>query len=413
MEFPEPEEFGLGLTRKGRNGSGTGKGFAKLMVVAMRDAIELGLQDLTHFEELGLLVEKIGRDRISDITCNILKPQFIQYTQDVCRDLAVSTEQFPVKHASFDSHRMRWCTERLSLPKNPFTNGPILLIPSRFLRELPALDSTDWWNFVEPDLRMDLNLSLNQHINKSEVIRRARSNTDLVRQWSSTSEERPADPYPVDRDPVGLHNWQARTREFANEHPIDISTIATKDDLLRFVEKIITEFKHQIEEEGLWSLLYNDDTGHPKRETSIQLLFKGVVQSYCRAHGIGLDREVELGRGPVDFIVSKDSRVRVLLEIKKMSNGKFWNGLENQLVSYMESAQCSSGWFLAVRFGDTKNQRERTAKLPARTSHAAHQTGFVIRSTWVDARRKDSASNLTEKTEGVQPVNFDPEFEDE
>ncbi|MFJ8815823.1 hypothetical protein [Amycolatopsis thermoflava] len=413
MEFPEPEEFGLGFVSVGRRGSGTGKGFAELMVRAMSDAVELGLHDIVHFEELGLLVDRIGRDRISDITCNILKPRIIDYTQKVSQELGIECVELPVKHSVFDEDRLKWTSGRFSLPMNPFTEKPLLLIPWRFLRELPALNAEDWWNYVEPDFRNDLNLRINQKIDKIAIIRRARANTDLVRQWSTESAERPADPYPVDRDPVGLHNWQAKTRDFADEHPIDADKIETEEDLITFVEKIIKEFKHQVEEEGLWALLYNDDTGYPKRETAIQLLFKGVVQSYCKAYSVSLDREVELGRGPVDFILGKDSRVRLLLEIKKMNNGKFWNGLEHQLVSYMESAQCSNGWFLAVRFSDTKSQRERTNKLAARTSYAAQQTGFKIKSTWVDARPKESASNLNAQTEGVRPAPDDPEFEDE
>jgi hypothetical protein len=73
MLFPEPKEFGLGFVSKGNRGSGTGRGFAKRIVRSMAIAIERGLQDLHHFEELGLLVDKIGRDRISDIACNVLK----------------------------------------------------------------------------------------------------------------------------------------------------------------------------------------------------------------------------------------------------------------------------------------------------------------------------------------------------
>jgi len=65
MTFPEPKYFGLGFVERGQRGAGTGGQFAQRMVDAMALAVERGLQDIRHFEELTLLVERIGRDRIS------------------------------------------------------------------------------------------------------------------------------------------------------------------------------------------------------------------------------------------------------------------------------------------------------------------------------------------------------------
>jgi len=144
MLFPEPKEFGLGFVNKGNRGSGTGKGFAKRIVRSMSIAIEKGLQDLHHFEELGLLVDKIGRDRISDIACNILKAKFIEYTQEICRRHGVDMHEHEVQHARFDLVRKRWASATVLLPTNPLTGGPSVLVPKRFLRALPTLNSDDW-----------------------------------------------------------------------------------------------------------------------------------------------------------------------------------------------------------------------------------------------------------------------------
>lgn len=80
---------------------------------------------------------------------------------------------------------------------------------------------------------------------------------------------------------------------------------------------MIATFKHYIEHEGGWIMLYNDDTGKPKREESVQLLFKGIVQNYCRANGVRIDREVYVGKGPVDFAFTESAVERVLLEIRR------------------------------------------------------------------------------------------------
>lgn len=413
MVFPEPSEFGLGYTAQSTRGSGTGRGFARRIVNAMAEAIERGLGDLRHFEELGVLVERIGKDRISDITANILKPEFINYTQDVCRELDVPLEKFKVEHGSFDEQRLRWIPEEFELPRNKLTEKPVILTPKRFLRELPTLDASDWWDYVEPFFRDDLNMDLAKKLRKETIIDLARRYPDSVREWTNAREDAPAKPYDVDRDPEGLHNWRALTKDTAQVLPIEFAAIASEADVEDFIKKVNAKFKLFVEEKGGWRLLWNDDTNTPKKELAIQLLYKGVVESYCEANGVRLDREVELGRGPVDFIFTASASNRALMEIKKMQNGEFWNGLEAQLISYMTSDECDHGWFLAVRFADTPMQRARTTDLPGRTRALRESTGFRVNSDWIDARWKKSASNLKPGDAGAVPAADDPEFDAE
>jgi hypothetical protein len=411
MLFPEPREFGLGFVGKGTGGAGTALGFAKRIVEAMAFAIRRGLVNLDHFEELGLLVDRIGRDRISDITCNILKYKFIEYTQEICQRHGIETFEFKVPHGRFDTVRNRWDSAKVELPKNPENGRFILLTPSRFLRELPTLNAADWWNYVEPTLRDDLSLDIGSRLSKKKIIEIARQNIDLIRSWSEARESQAPDPYDVERDPVGLHNWQLVTRERSSIMPIEMPPI-TAQNLSDFIAKVNESFIHYVEEEGGWRLLRNDDTGLPKTELSIQLLYKGIVQSYCQAHGVRLDREVELGRGPVDFVFNSTSE-RVLLEVKKMRNGKFWNGLDDQLTSYLTSDNGIEGWLLAIRLTDSKTEKTRTTELPARTKLASKNSGFKLHSQWVDARPKMSASELG-VGDGSRPSDdFDPEFPEE
>lgn len=395
MTFPEPKEFGLGFVSEGQNGAGSGDGFARKIVEAMAEAIERGLGELQHFEELGLLVPGIARDRISDITCNILKPRFIAYTQKVCQEFLIPMKDVEVPSAELDPIRRRRITAVHKLPINAETGRPLLLTPKRFLRELPTLNSRDWWDFAEPELRADLNLDISMSVDKEEIIRLARSHADTVRRWSEEREGLDARPYPVDRDPAGVHNWVREGRAIAFAQPLSLETPEDGASLDQFIESIVRNFRRFVELQGGWRLLWNDKSPlTPKREDSIQLLFKGVVQAYCAANHVTLDREVELGRGPVDFVLSKSSTDRVLLEIKKVSSSKFVDGIEKQLISYMESDGCMRGWYLAVQFYDSKSEVTKAKALPAITKNAAKTTGFQLSSTVIDATRKLSASNI-------------------
>lgn len=392
MKFREPEEFCLGYTATGTRGSGAGYGLAKQITEAMRQAIKRGLdKGMAHFEELGVLVERINRDRISDITLSILKPRFIQYTQKIAEELGIELEPLDITNSVYEPLRKRWVTGTFNLPKNPYTGKAILLVPKRFLRELPTLNPDDWFDYSESILRDDMNLTVMENVNSKEVVRLARYRSGLIREWTKAREGQPAQPYNVDRDPKGFHNWNKLAARFVTTRPISPHH---GEEIHGFVGRIIAEFKHYIEHERGWSLLYNDDTRRPKREESVQLLFKGVVQHYCRSNGIRIDREVELGKGPVDFAFTRSAFERVLLEIKKMTNNDYWNGLEKQLTSYLTSDNCNFGWFLSVRYDDKPASITRTNDLAKRTASAAKETGFDLRAEWIDARPKASASNL-------------------
>ncbi len=267
-------------------------------------------------------------------------------------------------------------------------------MPKRFLQELPTLNAKDWWYFSEPELRSDLNLHISTTVDKEEILRLAQLRAEQVRRWTEAREDVPVAPYDVDRDPAGLHNWVRKGRAFAADHPLALSTVGNERDLDAFISSIIDRFRHFVEEQGGWRLLWNDSNGYPKRETSIQLLFKGIVQAYCQAQNVALDREVELGRGPVDFVISTDATNRVLLEVKKVSSDKFVDGLETQLVSYMKSDNCRRGWYLGVQFYDSASETRKIGALSVVAKRAAKKTGFTLRTAVVDATRKRSASKL-------------------
>jgi hypothetical protein len=103
---------------------------------------------------------------------------------------------------------------------------------------------------------------------------------------------------------------------------------------------------------------------------------------------------VELGRGPVDFKIAAGTRHRLLIEVKKAHNGRFWNGLTDQLPSYLTSDDCHDGWFLAIRYRNNKASRARMRALPDVVARCAKETGKAIRYTAIDGRPKDSASKL-------------------
>jgi hypothetical protein len=156
------------------------------------------------------------------------------------------------------------------------------------------------------------------------------------------------------------------------------------------IETVVEQYRLFIEERAGWRLLWNDNRTE-KPEEAAQLAFLGLARGYCEANGIVVDREVNLGRGPVDFKFSSGYASRALLEMKKLHNGKFWNGLLKQLPSYMLSDGCSIAWFVAIQYRSAKKSRPRLNQLAAVDLTRLKGTVQVVA---VDGRPKRSASKL-------------------
>jgi hypothetical protein len=393
LTFKEPREFCLGYTESGTAGAGGGPGYARLIAAAMVEAIKRGLADLKHFEELGILEKGIGADRIADLTCNILKSRFIDYTKAVATQHNLPMSPRLIRNARFDPQSARWESVSHELPINPFGNRAVLLTPQRFLRDTPVLNPDAWFeSYQNEQLRDDVSYELLTNVNKEKIVAAARQNPQAVRRWTEEqAKHAEAKPYDLEQDRAGVYAWDADTRSYAREHPLALKRPESEADFLGVIEEVIREFRRYIEQNRGWKLLWNDD-GSEKREEAAQLAFLGIARSYCHQNDINIDREVELGRGPVDFKFSNGRKYRALLEIKKLTSGKFWQGLETQLPTYLTADDCDFGWYVAIRYRTGGISKTRGARLPMIIAKPQNESGKVVRFEMIDATAKPSAS---------------------
>ncbi len=149
LSFPEPPEFCLGYGVKTIFGSGSAKGLDRDMLKAASDAIRAGLTNIDDFGELMLFGEGFGADRISDMVCNVVKDDLVLYTQEVAQRHGVPLESLRLDHQGFDFQRDRWVRRSVDLPPNPCWDRrtPVLLVPDRFLDELPKMEDGAFWDW--------------------------------------------------------------------------------------------------------------------------------------------------------------------------------------------------------------------------------------------------------------------------
>ncbi len=124
------------------------------------------------------------------------------------------------------------------------------------------------------------------------------------------------------------------------------------------------------------------------------MLFLGLAQPYLRQFNVEIDREVELGRGPVDFKAASGTTARVLIEVRRCITASSGTASRPQLPSYLTSDGATHGWFLALQYRGTKSSVDRIRRLPSVVAVAASRTGMTLRSSVVDARKPLSASNI-------------------
>lgn len=395
LTFPEPYEFGLGYTVASTRGSGGGAAQARVIMDGIAVAVAAGLKEPEHIEEIGILNEGFGADRISDAALNVLKPHFVRYTQDIATRVGVPLCAHKLRNASVDLTGARWADEYVDLPTNNATGGPVLLVPKKLLRDLPTLNADDWFGSdVNEEVRISLNLRIGQSIPKREIVELARRNPEAVRTWARNQTSRmDLKGYDFDADPKGVISYD-KAAAYARSNPLPALPVDSQPDLSRLVGSVLDKFKAYIEHGGGWRLLWNDNDQSEKNEDAAQLLFMGMAREYLRVFGVEIDREVELGRGPVDFKVSAGHSIRLLIEVKKAHTGTFWNGLNDQLPSYLVSDDTNEGWLVAIQYRDSKTTTDRLKRLPKDVEVAAQRTGKTLHYVAIDGRRPLSASKI-------------------
>ena len=138
----EPNETRLGLSSARPQGAGVGKLQAKQLLEALARSSAVKSGFLSSLEECELMIEGFGRDKISDLTTNIIRGHLIHYTQNQC-----ALHNVPMRSVAaspvFDSQSMTWTSNYVDLPV--WKGEQILLVPKVFVRLDPAYNHQKYY----------------------------------------------------------------------------------------------------------------------------------------------------------------------------------------------------------------------------------------------------------------------------
>lgn len=403
LKFPEPSEFALGVSLGTPLGAGTGEVFAARIADVLALVGKDAAPDLASIAGFGLFTDGIGVDRISDIISNILKSYFITYTKRVLADNGIAGERVCVTNARWDA-RGNWRDDDYMLFKSSVTDKAVLLAPKRFLKDIPRVEPDHFWDwaatFEAQALRDDLNLDISQSLTKSEKVQSARRialqrPAVALRYLASVSEKRHA-PYDMTKDPSGLVSWYENGSAATDLIPADSASRAepSEPEFESWVLALARDFKFVIENTDAWRALWDDRHTSHRPEKIAQAIAGVMWRVQCKAANIDLNKETNIGRGPVDFKFSQGWSRRALLEVKYVGSTHFSRGAEKQLPQYLTSERINYGVYLAIAFTDRDLERDRLRLVEETCASIAGKLHRTIDLVVVDARPKLPASKL-------------------
>lgn len=406
FRFPEVKQNWLGFSQTGNNGSGLGRDFAASLRANLRGAFkDFGKETVSrgsHLEKLCLIDGGVGRDHISDFVANLTKGYLLDYTQRfACEHLGPNQRKvFAVDKVRFDYDTGRWRGDRYELPS--LGADYVLLTPKDILTRdeswICRSDLIDRFRHIYPALP---DAQLRDQVGMYFMGRL--SKTPTPREYSAAAAAA------VAQFPEILDHYIRQKEDGAYQaHRVSAEKVGETEEV--FVTAIRALVKKELDgtefyragdsfEESLRRLHFLRDVienkdgyrifyvkGKPvHREVDLQIMFRltwlGSPQD--------VNREVNNGRGPVDFKVSHGSANATLVEFKLAKNSKLEQNLKHQVAAY-EAASDTSKSIKAILFF-TAREHSRVAKILKALGLEKRRDVVLI-----DARRdnKPSASTI-------------------
>lgn len=353
FRFPEVKQTWLGYSKVGNSGSGLGHEFATALHESLNTLfVNFGNEQITlgsHLEKLCLVKEKVGKDNISDFTTNLVKGFLCRYTQEfaLANIDGARLRRVAIRHVGFNYETRSWRTDHFMLP---YIDGDyILLTPKEILTKDDAWINKydlvgDFEDIASSVPNEELRAQINEYFvrqipidnaKKSEVdaavvatLRRfpvlidyyIRYKEDHGDQATALSEQRVQETEDV---------FIQQVSQFAGQLAATTQFYAQPGDSYEHAYDRVMFLKQVIENNDGYRLFYVK--GQPvKRESDLQLMFRLT----WFASDFAVDSEVNNGRGPVDYKISRGSKDSTLVEFKLASNSKLKKNLENQVEVY-------------------------------------------------------------------------------
>ena len=377
-KFSEVKQNYLGFCEDGNSGSGLGNDFAIALHTGLKDIFtDFGDEKVTkspHLEKLCLIKNRVGKDNISDFTTNLIKYYLLEVTQAFAKehiDPKYCRTFQNIARIRFDYDVGVWKTGTFYLPC--YADDYVLLTPSDMLvRADTWINKKDLYKQVPylgtslPDaaLRYQVNEYFTSLLSKKPT-REEKANAaqktvtqfpQLIDYYIKAKEE--------DEDGAiqgGVQEVSAVRQVFIDQLQ---NLVCQLQEHTRFYEVPLNSYaealervmylKHVIENCDGYRWFFDGDNPI-RREADLHIMYKLV----CYDTISDTNSEVNNGRGPVDFKLSRGRKDSTLVEFKLTRTLK--KNLEKQVEVYKDANNTDKAIKVILFFTD--EEQEKTIKI--------------------------------------------------
>ena len=377
--FSEVSQNWLGYSVTGNRGSGLGPSFARALNANLQTVFaNFGSERVTkgsHLEKLTLIERGVGRDNISDFCTNLIKDYLLRYTEVFAqRHIRPSLRRsVPVQRVRFNYSTETWESGQFDLPWDG--TDFVLLTPKDILtKDETWINRAGMFRRFDDVLHSIPNEQLRDQLNNYFRSRLPKDpkKEDTERAIDATVREHPQVieyyiRYQEDHGDQAVAFSSRMVRESQEMYVAHVKELVAslqattafyflKGDTLAEARQRVLFLKDIIENKGGHRLFYAD--GVPiRRESDLQILYRLT----WFATPSDVSREVNNGRGPVDFKISRGSLDKTLVEFKLASNPRLRRNLEKQLEVYQAASDARKGLKVITYFTD--GEREKVMKI--------------------------------------------------
>lgn len=403
--FSEIKQNWLGFTLQGNSGRGLAGGFARALDSSLARIFgSFGHERVTrgtHLEKLCLIKRGVGKDTISDFTTNLIKEYLLEYTQAFTEKKIDPkySRRVAVSRVRFNYSTETWMPDTYTLPSHK--RDHVLLTPKDILtKDDTWINRGDYLsNFHDvfeavsnEQLRAELNnyliSVLSKKPNKEEydgaITEFTIRHPELVDYYIK---------YKEDKGDCAVERSHARVEDsrrlyveqFGNLARLLCDTTAfytLKGDTASEARQRIAYMKDVIENKGGWKLFYIGDQPVRREEdlhVAYRLTWFGTPSD--------VSHEVDNGRGPADYKISRGSQDKTIVEFKLASNSQLKQNLRSQVELYRKASDARIGYKVILYFTDSERNRVQNI---LRELNLADEQNVIL----IDARRKASASRV-------------------
>lgn len=410
--FKEVEQNWLGFSVAGNKGSALGPDFGRALNANLHNIFhEFGEEKVSqgsHLEKLCLIKDGVGKDNISDFATNLIKEFLLEYTQEFSRKYIDKNSRaiFKVKRVRFNYKTESWEDVEFDLPK--FKNDFVILTPKDLLtKDDTWINKRDLFEGFEriPDaisddeLRFKINNYFLSCLPKNPKKKKEPTKQEKAYAAFATIKEFPQliDYYIKAKEEDGnlAENISGKKVLFSQNFYVNnvqqfVSGLSktdfysTSQNSYEEARRKIEILKEYIENNDGYKLFYHDGE-RIKGEKDLQLLFGLVCHETTE---FDVNREVNNGRGPVDFKLSKGSFDKTLIEFKLANNKKLEQNLLKQVEIYQKANKTNLSFKVIIYF--TEDEYRRVVAI-LKKINLANKENIVL----IDGRKdnKISASN--------------------